>query len=261
MPLAFRDLRRAAGFPEGGMEAAKLQNPSGHERQEPRRASPAAPVVSPPRRGGIEDVMTSAPFLSRSFGDYLLVAQLSEDALGTVYRALYAADERRFVRLRILQSAELSRDALVRAFEANAARVESLAHDTIVPRSQLAVAEELPFVTWDETAGWTLDTMLARVRAFGIRIPAEYALLIAERIASALEHAHRCRVDGLPTHHGMLWPGFVSISHDAAVRVGGFGVAEGVLPTLAAPRLTSEIAPYIAPESRAFADVGTNSDV
>ncbi|MFY9550694.1 MAG: protein kinase, partial [Thermoanaerobaculia bacterium] len=205
--------------------------------------------------------MTSAPFLSRHFGDYLLVAQLSEDALGTVFRALYAADERRFVRLRILQSEELSRAAVVRAIEANAARIEALAHDTIVARPQLSVAEDLPFLTWDETAGWTLDTMLSRVRALGIRIPAEYALLIVERIAAALEHAQRCVIDGRPSDHGALWPGFVSISHDAAVRVGGFGVAEGILPTLAAPRLTSEIAPYVAPEARAFCEVGANSDV
>jgi hypothetical protein len=40
---------------------------------------------------------TPAPFLSRHLGDYLLVAQLSEDSLGTVFRALCAADERRFV--------------------------------------------------------------------------------------------------------------------------------------------------------------------
>ena len=60
--------------------------------------------------------MTSPPpFLSRHFGDYLLVAQLSEDSLGIVYRALYAADERRFVRLRILQADELSADAIERA--------------------------------------------------------------------------------------------------------------------------------------------------
>ena len=57
---------------------------------------------------GNERVSNSpAPFLSRHLGDYLLVAQLSEDSLGTVFRALYAADERRFVRLRVLQSAEL----------------------------------------------------------------------------------------------------------------------------------------------------------
>ena len=38
--------------------------------------------------------MSSAPFLSRHLGHYLLVAQLSEDPLGSVFRALYAADER-----------------------------------------------------------------------------------------------------------------------------------------------------------------------
>ena len=47
----------------------------------------------------------------------------------------------------------------------------------IVSRPQLDMVDGIPFMTWDETAGWTLDTMLARVRAFGIRIPAEYALL------------------------------------------------------------------------------------
>ena len=205
--------------------------------------------------------MNAAPFLSRHFGDYLLVAQLSEDALGTVYRALYAADERRFVRLRTLQSPELSREALVRAIKAYDSRGEALVHDTMVAQPQLSVAEDVPYLTWDETSGWTLDIMLARVRALGIRIPAEYALLIGERIAAALEHAHRCVVDGLPSDHGLLWPGFVSISHDAAVRVGGFGVAEGVLPTIAAPRLSSEIGPYVAPEARAFAEVGSNADV
>ncbi len=205
--------------------------------------------------------MTSAPFLSRQFGDYLLVAQLSEDALGTVYRALYAADERRFVRLRILQAPELSREALVRAIKAYDSRGEALVHDTMVTQPQLSVAEDLPFLTWDETSGWTLDVMLARVRALGIRIPAEYALLIGERIAAALEHAHRCVVDGLPSDHGLLWPGFVSISHDAAVRVGGFGIAEGVLPTISAPRLSADIGPYVAPEARAFAEIGSNADV
>ena len=55
-----------------------------------------------------------APFLSRHLGDYLLVAQLSDDPLGTVFRALYAADERRFVRLRVLQSEHLSSAAVLR---------------------------------------------------------------------------------------------------------------------------------------------------
>ena len=206
---------------------------------------------------------TAAPFLSRQLGDYLLVAQLSEDALGTVFRALHAADERHFVRLRILRTAELPVGAIEAAVRENAEWTAGLVHHAIVDRAVLDVVDDLPFLTWDETAGWTLDVMLARVRAFGIRIPAEYALLIAERIAAALEHVHRGAAGAAdhPTHHGLLWPGFVSISHDAAVRVGGFGLAEAVFPSLAKPRLAAEVAPYLAPESRRDAACDPRADV
>ncbi len=201
-----------------------------------------------------------APFLSRHLGDYLLVAQLSDDPLGTVFRALYAADERRFVRLRVLQSEHLPAAAVLEAARADRLR-RALVHEAIVARPELDVVEGVPFMTWDETAGWTLDVMLARVRAFGIRIPVEYALLIVERIAAALEHAHQTVVDGRPVAHGLLWPGFVAIGHDAAVRVGGFGLAEAILPGVAAPRLTAELAPYLAPESRLSARPSTSADV
>jgi hypothetical protein len=205
--------------------------------------------------------MTSAPFLQRHLGEYLLVAQLSEDSIGTVFRALYAPDERRFVRLRILQSEELSRATVLAAVRKNAGWAAAVEHEAVVLGSQLDVAEDIPFLAWDEAAGWTLDVMIARVRALGIRIPVEYALLIAERIAAALEHGQQTTIDGRPVHHGLLWPGFVSISYDAAVRVGGFGVAEAVLPSLAAPRISADLAPYVAPEARSGGSVGANSDV
>ena len=206
--------------------------------------------------------MTSpAPFLARHFGDYTLVAQLSEDSLGIVYRALYAADERRFVRLRIFHPDALSARAIEAAIHEHGAIASPLVHDAIVSRPQLDTVDGLPFMTWDENAGWTLDMMLARVRALGIRIPAEYALLVGERIAAALEHAFRAAPDGRPTPHGLLWPGFVSISHDAAVRVGGFGVADAVLPSLHSPKLLAEIGPYVAPEVRSVGIPGENSDV
>ena len=206
--------------------------------------------------------MTSpAPFLARHFGDYTLVAQLSEDSLGTVYRALYSADERRFVRLRMFHPDAVSEAAIARAIHEHTELAPILVHDTVVSHPQLDMVDGVAFMTWDETAGWTLDTMLARVRALGIRIPAEYALLVAERVAACLEHAFRAAPDGRPTPHGLVWPGFVSISHDATVRVGGFAVADAVLPSLHTPKLLAEIGPYIAPEVRGVGIAGENSDV
>src|SRR5262245_14092591 len=193
---------------------------------------------------------TAAPFLQRHFGDYLLVAQLSDDPIGTVFRALYAVDERRFVRLRILRSEDLLVDPVEKVIRQNGESLGRLVHDAVVSHPQLDSVENIPFMTWDETAGWTLDTMFARVRAFGIRIPAEYALLIAERIAAALEHAQHAGGSGPEGRHGLLWPGFVSISHDAAVRIGGFGIADGVRPSLSRGKIAAEIAPYVAPEAR-----------
>jgi hypothetical protein len=203
---------------------------------------------------------TAAPFLQRHLGDYLLVAQLSEDPLGTVFRALYAVDERRFVRLRVLRSESLLPEPIDEVIRRNGASLGRLVHGAVVARPQLDSVDGIPFMTWDETAGWTLDTMFARVRAFGIRIPAEYALLIAERIAAALEHAEQAGGSGSEGRHGLLWPGFVTISHDAAVRVGGFGVADGVRPSLSRGKIAVEIAPYVAPEAR-LGEPNASSDV
>jgi serine/threonine protein kinase len=239
------------------MEAATFER--GYVRTGTRRSLAGAPFFPKNPRG--RGLSTPAPFLSRHLGDYLLVAQLSEDPLGTVFRALYAADDRRFVRLRVLQSEELAPESILLTIRENRLRDLALTHDAIVVRPELDLVEGIPFMVWDETAGWTLDTMLARVRAFGIRIPAEYALLIVERIAAALEHAHQANVGGRAVEHGLLWPGFVSISHDAVVRVGGFGVADGVLPSLGSRRMNAEIAPYIAPELRGEGKISRQGDV
>jgi serine/threonine-protein kinase len=204
--------------------------------------------------------MSATPFLSRHFGDYLLVAQLSEDALGSVYRALYLADERRFVRLRILQSPEISREVLVATIEEDEGE-PALVHDAIVRRAELAAHDGVPYMVWYENAGWTLDQLLTAVRQLGVRIPVEYALLVAERIAAGLEHALLVDPAGKLRVHGLLWPGFVSISHDAQVRVGGFGIHDALLPRLSEPRLSREVAPYVAPETRAMTQAVPASDV
>jgi hypothetical protein len=204
--------------------------------------------------------VTTAPFLSRPLGNYLLIAQLCEDALGTVFRAIYTPDERRFLRLRVLQSPELSPAAVFAAIEHNAGETAALVHRAIVPNPTVGVSDGVPYLAWDEIGGWTLDDLLERVRALNVRIPAQYALLILERVASALEYAHRA-TRGRPITHGLVWPGFVSISSNAEIRLGGFGLAKALLNSIHRPRIAREIAPYAAPETLESGEVGRNSDV
>ncbi|HSS44870.1 MAG TPA: protein kinase, partial [Thermoanaerobaculia bacterium] len=197
----------------------------------------------------------------RPLGEYLLLTRLGEDVLGTVYRALRSGEKDRFVRFRILESAELSPAAVARAVEENGKLAATLSHRAIVPHSQLGIAGRVPYMAWSEPTGWTLDAVLARVRAQESWIPLKYALSIAERVAAGLEAAWLTVMDGQPTPHGLLWPGFVSIADDTEVRVGGFGLADAVLPSLRKPRLAREIAPYVAPEARGEAKPGSNADV
>ena len=204
--------------------------------------------------------MTSGSFQPRRIGSHLLVAALGEDCLGTIFRALHATDEKRFVRFRILQSPELSPPAVFSAIARHGETVAHLSHKAIVQQADLAVADGSPYYAWYEGAGWTLDTVLLRLRSAGTALPVPFALLIAERVCAALEHAWFSPKDGEPIRHGLLWPGFVSISIDAEVRLGGFGLADAVLPSVMRGRLARDIAPYAAPEARESGRMGPTSD-
>jgi hypothetical protein len=58
-----------------------------------------------------------------------------------------------------------------------------------------------------------------------------------------------------------VWPGFISISGSAEIRLGGFGLAEALLNSIHRPRIGREIAPYASPEARETGDIGPDSDV
>jgi TonB family protein len=199
--------------------------------------------------------------LPRQFGNYLLTAALGRDALGRVYRALRREGDRGFARLRILEAPELSNDALLDAIEQNGEIHGFLKNPAVARGVDMDSVDGTPYIAWNEPSGRTLDVLLEKCRAINRRVPVEHALLIAEKIATALDHAYNTTVDGDRTLHGLVWPALVVISDDGEIRLSGFGLAEGVLPSIAKPRLAAEVAPYLAPEERETGAVGQNSDV
>jgi len=191
-----------------------------------------------------------------SVGDYLLVSQLGDDALGSVYRALHTGDGR-FVRLRLLQSPELAPRAVLAA-------VRQELEGTAEPMERhrgLRISDGTAYLVWPETSGWTLDFVLARSRAGGWAMPVEFALSIAERAAAQIEQMPFSSPSGPPRVHGALWPGFVNITSDADVRVEGFGLSSAILPALSRSRMWRDVAPYLPSEARQTGRADEPTDV
>ena len=199
--------------------------------------------------------------LPRRFGSYLLTAALGDDALGREFRARKIGESPGFVRLRMLETAELSGDALIDAIEANGEIHGFLKNAAVARGVDMDAAEGVPFVAWNEPNGRTLAELNRKSRELGWRVPIEHALLIAEKVATALDHAYNTMIEGDRTLHGLVWPGFVAISDDGEIRLAGFGLAPGVLPSIDRPRVAEEIGPYLAAEERRTGTVGRNSDV
>ena len=199
--------------------------------------------------------------LPRPFGSYLLTAALGDDALGRQFRARRVSESPGFVRLRILDAPELSGDALLDAIEENGEIHGFLKNPAVARGVDMDAAEGVPYIAWNEPNGRTLAELHEKCRALGRRIPVEHALLIAEKVATALDHAYNTSIDGDRTLHGLVWPGFVAISDDGDIRLAGFGLAPGVLPAISRPKLASEIGTYLPQEEKRSGVVGRNSDV
>ncbi|HWZ85790.1 MAG TPA: TonB family protein, partial [Thermoanaerobaculia bacterium] len=199
--------------------------------------------------------------LPRPFGQYTLTAALGSDALGSVYRAVRTTDARPFALLRVLESPEIAAEPILEAIEESGEVHEFLKHAAIVRGVEMDAVDGTPYLAWNQPNGRTLDALIAKCRGLGRKLPVEHALLIAEKIATALDHAYNTTIDGDRTLHGLVWPGFVAISDDGEIRLGGFGLATGVLPSLRKPRIAAEIAPYLAPEERERGAAGKSSDV
>jgi serine/threonine-protein kinase len=205
--------------------------------------------------------MNAGPLSPRPFGDYVLTASLGQDAMGSVFRAVRLSPERGFVRLRILESPEIHENEVLDAIESNGEIHNFLKNPAIARGVQMDAVEGVPFIAWSEPSGRTLDVLIRMVRQRNQRIPIEHALLIGEKIATALDSAYNTTVDGDRTLHGLVWPGFVSVSDDGEIRLVGFGLAPGLISAFSKTRFAKEVGPYLAPEYLASGRNQKNSDV
>jgi serine/threonine protein kinase len=182
---------------------------------------------------------------------YRLTAVLGEGAMGTVYRAKQLSLDRD-VAIKVL-SPELADDPVfVERFLREAKAVARLNHTNIVSGIDVGEADGLKYFVMEHVDGNTVAFLLRR----GGAIDEERALLLAQQVARALDHAYR---NGLV--HRDVKPENVLISRDGVAKLCDLGLAklEDHGPADAARMGTPS---YISPEqARGEADVDIRSDL
>ncbi len=205
--------------------------------------------------------MAENEIVPRLFGSYLLAEKIGADALGKVYRARKIENASAFFRLRIFDAPRLDSEPVLISIEENGAVHDFLKNPAVARDVELDSVEGDAFLAYRDAGGRTLDALIEISRKRPFPIPIEHSLLIAEKIATGLDHAYNSLIDGERTLHGLVWPGFVDISDEGETRLVGFGLAEGVLASRSAASVQGLLFPFLAPEVRSSGKPTRTGDV
>lgn len=152
--------------------------------------------------------------LPRQFGDYELLAEVARGGMGVVFRARQISLNRT-VAVKMILAGQLSGDAAVKRFRAEASAVARLQHPGIVAAHEVGEIAGTHYFSMDFVDGRSLAEMSRTAP-----LPARRAARYVRDAAEAIEHAHRHDII-----HRDVKPSNLLIDQDDRVRVTDFGVA------------------------------------
>src|SRR6266571_6715984 len=196
------------------------------------------------------------------FGKLVLLEETESTGLGPEYRAarLGTAGLEKIVTILRLKPAISGHPDLARALMDQAKVAAQLQNPNVLKILGIGKVEQSYYISHEHVEGKSLGVILDRCRQESFPLAVEHALLIASKVASALEYAHGRRNDtGARYFHGLLTPWCVLVSYEGEVRLKGFGQwpshlrEAGVLP--------AEDFRYLAPEQASGGAGDPRSDV
>jgi TonB family protein len=189
--------------------------------------------------------------IPEEFGKYLLLKKLTEDPLGETFRAgrVGQGGMEQVVLLRVFNGKGVDGEKLWQKASGRTAIQQTLKSPNIGSGVDLGRVRSFPYAAYDYISGKNLSALMAQANKQLSPIPADHALLIAERIALALAAAHETRVQDERITHGFLVPQLVMISNEGETRLLGFEAGPGLHSLAAAGWQDAAVRPYLSPET------------
>ena len=188
-------------------------------------------------------------FRKEKFGKLVLLEETGTAALGSEYRAakLGTGGLEKIVSVVRLKPAISGNADLARALMDQAKIAAQLQNPNIVKLLGIGKVEQAYYISLEHVEGKSLRALLDRCREESFPFSVEHALLVASKVASALEYAHGRRTDaGNRYFHGLLTPSCVLVTYEGEVRVKGLGLWPSGLKE--AGLLPDDELRYLAPE-------------
>jgi TonB family protein len=201
--------------------------------------------------------------IPEEFGKYLLLKKLTEDPLGETFRAGRLGQEgmEQVVLLRVFNGKGMDGEKLWHKIGDRGAIQQALKSPNIGNGVDLGRVRSYPYVAYDYISGKNLSALLTQASRQFSPIPADHALLIAERISLSLAAAYETRVEDERLLHGFVTPHLVMISNEGETRLLGFEAAPGLRDLAAGAWRDSDIVRYVAPEALTGSPLARSDDV
>jgi len=211
----------SGGIPADIMATQKMMSPLAGRG----RAAPTIPLARPPAL-----IVPRSPETSelakpeRMIGPYEVVRELGAGGMGTVFEVRHPSQQGSIALKQISQ--QLASADAVHRFEIEAWTMFRLRHPGIVRVFDVGSTPEGPYLTMPLISGGTLAERLDREGSLGF----EQAVVIAEKLARAVSHAHERGVV-----HRDIKPENVMLNDDGEPILADFGLAklslsEGLIP-------------------------------
>jgi serine/threonine protein kinase len=185
-----------------------------------------APAPTPAKdkvgtRSGVGDV----------YGPYTLLERIATGGMAEVFKAKRSGVEgfEKVVAVKRILPHLSDNKEFVDMFIDEAKVVAGLTHPNIVQIFDLGRLDDAYFIAMEYVHGNDLRSILRRAKDKGLRLPLDLAALVASRVCSALEHAHKRKDDkGRPMRvvHRDVSPQNILISFEGDVKLTDFGIAK-----------------------------------